>query len=221
MIISHKHKFIFVRTEKTGGTSLRRSLGEICDPGDMFTGRYQTLPPLGHVPWRNAQGMLRRRFPKYFGFHAHGTIGQVKSIIGHRIFNDYFKFAIERNPWDRQVSLYAHRKKQYQPGKEFNFDKDISSLWFRSTEYVRLHNWEIYTINNQIAVDKVIRYENLSEEISEVMSLLGISEALKMPRKRSGYRNDGGNYRPLYSDRTRDLVARWYRREIQAFGYEF
>jgi hypothetical protein len=220
MIISHKYKFIFVRTEKTGGTSLQCALGEICDPGDVVTGPFQRRAP--DVPRvGNAQRKLRRRFPKYFGLHAHTTIGQVRSIVGDRIFNDYFKFAIERNPWDRQVSLYAQRKKQYQPGKEFNFHKDLDSLWFRCTEYVRLHNWDIYTINNQIAVDKVVRYENLDDEISEVLSLLGISDSLKMPKRRAGYRNDGGNYRSLYCDRTRNLVARWYHREIEAFGYEF
>ena len=37
MIISHKHKFIFIKTVKTAGTSIDIALSKICEPQDIIT----------------------------------------------------------------------------------------------------------------------------------------------------------------------------------------
>ena len=37
MIISHKHKFIFVKTRKTAGTSIEIGLSKFCGPEDIIT----------------------------------------------------------------------------------------------------------------------------------------------------------------------------------------
>ena len=37
MIISHKHKFIFIKTRKTAGTSIELFLSRFCGPEDIIT----------------------------------------------------------------------------------------------------------------------------------------------------------------------------------------
>ena len=37
MIISHKHKFIFLKTVKTAGTSIEIALSKYCGPDDIIT----------------------------------------------------------------------------------------------------------------------------------------------------------------------------------------
>jgi len=37
MIISHKHKFIFIKTRKTAGSSFELMLSTICGPDDVLT----------------------------------------------------------------------------------------------------------------------------------------------------------------------------------------
>lgn len=218
MIVSHEYKFIFIRTEKTAGTSLSAAL-------KPFLGRADLVGKLTRPAWAKYSpihhGALMRHFPQLFGLHTHATAAQVRAVVGPEVFSRYFKFCVERNPWDRQVSLYFHRKRKRNELESANFDKDMRSIVYRCTEYTRLRNWEIYTIKNKIAVDHVIRYENINEELPRIFSHLGLPASIELPWRRSGNRDPNLDYRRYYSEWTRDLVARWYRREIEQFGYKF
>jgi hypothetical protein len=37
MIVSHEHKFIFLKTKKTAGTSIELALSALCGPDDVIT----------------------------------------------------------------------------------------------------------------------------------------------------------------------------------------
>ena len=37
MIVSHAHKFIFIKTKKTAGTAIEAALSELCGPDDVIT----------------------------------------------------------------------------------------------------------------------------------------------------------------------------------------
>jgi hypothetical protein len=37
MIVSHRHKFIFLKTKKTAGTSIELALSELAGPEDIVT----------------------------------------------------------------------------------------------------------------------------------------------------------------------------------------
>jgi hypothetical protein len=216
MMVSHKYRFIFLRTEKTANSSLTLALQSVLDENDlqatMRRPPWAKLSPIHH-------GALQRHFPQWFGLHQHATASQVRGVLGRRIFDSYYKFAVERNPWDRQVSLYAHR--EWKKGKPADhFDRDMRSLIYRNTEYVRLNNWSIYAIGRKIVADRVMRYERLAEEIDQLITTLGIPGPIDMPRLRR-YRPDRPHYSTYYSDATRDLVAKWYAKEIEALDYTF
>jgi hypothetical protein len=216
MIVSHKYRFIFLRTEKTGGTSLTMALQSVLDEDDLQSNMsrpsWAKFSPIHH-------GALKHHFPRWFGLHRHATASQVRDIVGRKIFDSYYKFAIERNPWDRQVSLYAHR--QWKNGKPADdFDRDMRSLVYRNTQYTRLNNWSIYAIGQDIVADQVMSYDRLAEGIDELVTTLGIPALGDLPRLRS-YTTDRPHYSTYYSDSTRDLVAKWYAKEIEALGYTF
>lgn len=216
MIVSHKYRLIFLRTEKTASTSITKVLqGMIGENDPRAGGRRPGWAKFSPIHY----SALRRYVPQWFGLHTHASASQVRDVIGRKIFDSYYKFAVERDPWDRQVSLYAHRQWK-KGGPTDNFDRDMRSFIYRNTSYVRLDNWSKYAIGQEIVADRVIRYERLDEEIAEVFTMLGIPGPIDMPRLRS-YRPGRPHYSTYYSDVTRDLVGKWYAREIEALGYEF
>ncbi len=217
MIISHRHKFIYLRTEKTASTSLTDALSKIVAQDDevvkSFSGKWVDALPFH-------PGKLKRLFPGIFGLHPHASARHVRQIVGAKIFDSYFKFAVERNPWERQVSLYHHRefkRKNQNP----DFDRDMRSPGYRFSHHTRLHNWDIYAIDGKVVTDQVLAYETLARDLPAVTRKLGIGSGIELPRRNVGYGGKRAHYSTYYSDETRSLIERWYRREIATFGYEF
>ena len=120
MIISHQHKFIFIKTAKTAGTSIEVFLSRWCGKEDIVT---PIRPPIeGHQPrnheqlvdprtgllWR-PEGLhraLRNVFERRQKFYNHMPAWLVQQRIPARVWNSYFKFCVERNPWDKVLSHY-------------------------------------------------------------------------------------------------------------------
>jgi hypothetical protein len=92
MIISHKYRFIFIKTYKTAGTSLEVYLSHFCSDDDVFT---EIFPPVSDHRPRNAES-----------FYNHMPAFEVRRRVGEAVWNSYFKFCIERNPWDKVLSFY-------------------------------------------------------------------------------------------------------------------
>ncbi|MXU65354.1 sulfotransferase family 2 domain-containing protein [Oceanomicrobium pacificus] len=217
MLISHKYKLIFLRTEKTASTSLsaamRDALGEDAIIARTYRDKTRRFRKLG-------EGSLKRAWPERFGLHPHATAAQVRRVYGPEIFDSYFKFAVERNPWERQVSLYFQRQRRRKPD-DLDFDRDMRSWMFRTFRHVRLDNWSKYAIGDRIVADKVVMYHELEAGLQEVWDRVGISVPIRMQLLNSGFRDRDTDYRDHYSDASRRIVSDWYRREIDAFGFTF
>ena len=228
MIISHKHKFIFLKTRKTAGTSVEFALRALCGPDDIITPldddediemglpsqNYAYNPQFLSRDWlywfRNR--LKDSSAPKNFYNHIPGW--RVRRRIGEEVWNGYFKFCFERNPWDREVSLHFFRRGQ--SGFADGFDGHLETLKQR-----RLRNWEIYTDKDRAAVDFIGRYENLEQDLRLALQKCGVDWAGELPRAKGKFRTDKRHYREFYNGQSRALVASTYRREIEYFGYEF
>jgi len=201
MIISHKYRFIFIKTIKTAGTSIEVYLSPHCGPEDTFTPIEPAVD--GHLP---------RNFGR---FYNHFSAWGVRGAVPAEIWNSYYKFCVERNPWDKTISDYSMWAKRQ--GTEPGFQDYLDSARF-------CRSWELYTDmdNRTVLVDRVLRYETLNQDLGEVFAQLGIpwQGSLDVFAK-SGYRTDRRHYREWYSPEQKELIGRVFADEIRQFGYEF
>ena len=137
-------------------------------------------------------------------------------IIRHRLENktwsEYTKFCVERNPWDKTLSHYYMLKDR--AGGELSIDE-----YFGNADFC--HNLPIYADNEgNVLVDRVLRYENLVEELSDVFSSLGVPfDGNLGVRAKSEHRPVKTSYEDVLSQKQVDLLRDIFADEIQLHGY--
>jgi hypothetical protein len=229
MILSHRYRFIFIKTAKTAGTSIEVFLSKHCDPNDVVTPIAPSVQ--GHQP-RNYKGFinplpeilerpgkvfsaLRHSFSTREKFYNHMLAREVRNRVSAAVWNDYFKFCVERNPWDKTLSHYhMHAARE---GGSLSLDEYLARGRF-PINYFR------YTDRSgrKIIVDRVIRYENLLAELGEVFSQLNIpfDGTLRVAVK-SEYRTDRRPYWEILNDDQRKIIEQAFAKEIALHGYRF
>ena len=231
MIISHEHKFIFLKTKKTAGTAIEAALSELCGPLDVITPYREEseqdrkgLPPQNYrienplkpkrPLWRKLLGRPERYYHPSVGYYEHMPAWRVRDYVGEEVWRSYFKFAFDRNPWDRQVSFYHHRYRNEKAPPSF-------ASFMHEDARARIDNFDIYSIDGDVAVDFVGRYESLADDLKLALGHVGLSLEAELPRAKTTFRRSTLPYRDYYDDDTRGIVARWYAREIELLDYEF
>ncbi len=230
MIISHKYKFIFLKTNKTAGTSIEIALSGVCGDDDIISPispeDEKTRSELGyrgpqhHLATAREYGIvdaakLLLNGRKKNRFYNHMPASEVKALIPENTWNDYYKFCFERNPWDRVISLYYWRCKT-EPRPSIAQFIDSGTL-----KRLKRKGLELYSINGQIAVDKVCRFENISTELESIRTRLGITEKLELPHAKSRFRKDKRSYREILDNEQQARIADMFSDEIRLMGYEF
>lgn len=207
MIASHAHRFVFVKTRKTAGTSLEIALSRHCGPDDLVT----AISPDDEVLRAAAGGVGPQNDDTDPTSYAHMGARRVIKVIGQQAWDDYFTFAVERNPYDVVASSYRYS------ARKPTFTKTFADFVRTPHRLDRLAlNERLYRIGGKVVVDQVYRYEELPAAVADISARLGLE--LDLPHAKQG---SGPHYRELYGPGDAEIVARRFRRTIQAFGYEF
>jgi len=181
MLISHKYKFIFIRTQKTASASTEHDLARIMADSDFFIPK--DLRHSRHLGHNKRVGVLDKNrfrvlkienmFLPSDRWHGHVAARYVKKHIGAEIFDSYFKFCVEREPVSKCISKYWYlrRNRNY---VEWLLRWNMS--WERFLEKREL--WPIDTglwtdDAGRPMIDRILCYENLNEEIRQVGRELG------------------------------------------------
>ncbi len=221
MRISHRHRFVFFASPKTGSRSVRRLLDASAE----------------------IHGLPAEELTEDFPFYNHIRPVELRDIFASRgwDFDAYFKFVMVRNPWSRLVSLYEMyafreggqlsrlrtRAKRHQGFRAWvptvdpegrrtvgpGLEKGV--IRFGALSYVAFTGDE----DGRPLVDEVIKLEEIESRLPPLLERLGVPVPSRIPRTGRGrYR---GDYRNYYDDATRELVGTLYEEDIERFGYTF
>lgn len=207
MLISDSHQFVFVHIRKAAGTSLRQILEKV------------SLPKNNNIWYKFlSRNGFAIDYHKY-SFRKHANLIEAERSMPEDKFNQYFKFAIVRNPWDRLVSEYEYIKTQPTHSR-FKKLKAMSFAEFVSFQAKRPAAHQVNALklkNGQLGIDYIGHLEKLNESLSYISKHIGISfDAL--PHINQVKRRD---YRTYYDEGLIELVNQLWDEDIQTFGYQF
>lgn len=163
-----------------------------------------------YTPYKTAFQFYHR-----FKFGPHQSARVIQHRVPKRIWNSYYKFTVERNPFDKMASMYYMNWGKNgidRPGKTF-------ADWVARGENFPV-NYPLYTWKNQVIVDRVMRYENLEDELGEVYKKLGVPFSGLTEKAKGGFRVKS-NYRDLFDTNTKQKTSEIFKQEIDLFGYTF
>jgi len=222
VIISHEHRFIFVRTRKTASTTMEILLSKHVGTGDVVTAvcardeqlrrEHGGIGPQNHL-LPNAGG--ERVTPPGPGpgirYYNHMPAAQIRDLVGDRIWRSYFTFCFDRNPWEKVVSLYYHRHRvPPRPGL---------AAFVRGTAAADAYNWPLYTVDDRPIVDFVGRYEEMDACLLKVLRQIGLPEPQQLPRAKTQFRPQRDVEERLHGSAVA-RISELYAAEIAYHGYE-
>jgi hypothetical protein len=207
-MISHKHRCIFVHIPKTAGTSIE----------DVIWPKPRATEDL----WMGFTEPHRNKYQT--GGLQHLCAHQIRQEVGATVFDQFFKFSIVRNPWDRLVSQYAYLpsrpdlQEYLRVSAAAPFSEYIETIG--GSDHVQVMPQTQFLSNGSDAsiVDFIGRFENLVDDAAYIFERLGM-EGTPLPHRNPSKRMK--DYRDYYTAETRDRVAEIYAEDIRVFGYEF
>ena len=152
--------------------------------------------------------------------HGHLSLEQVRPYVGEGIFDDYFKFAFVRNPFDRFVSYCAFMTR----------DRDI----FQRAPQAVMHHFlfveppekhilfqpqhtVLVDAAGNLLTDMIGRVEDMQASYAAICARIGVP-ARALDRVNCSKR---GDYRQYYDEESKRGVAQRYARDLELLGYEF
>lgn len=193
MIVPEQNR-LFIHIPKCGGSSVAAGLFE-----------------KENIHFRSYMNLDANQHKKYMTDHheKHATASYYKKQI--KSYDDYYKFTVIRNPWERAMSAYEWHR-QHGTTRNLNIEKFISIMESQDHHQVApLINF--VKENDKVIVDDIFDFTQLDK----VFDKLG----LKHFHKKS--RNSKIHFEKLNSaklDKFDEVVCRLYKDDIEFFGFK-
>jgi hypothetical protein len=217
MLISHSYRAIFVHIQRTGGNSIRRIFNE------MDSHALQDIP----IP--SEKNRLKHCF-----------ISDIHAAVDDELFSTYTKFAIVRNPFDRLFSWYSMFKHNTIAKSEMAGGVQRTAMLGNAVEsavdpyletfesflsmpnrglFERFYDNQIdyLQLDGKLAVDVVLRFENLNNDFNALAQKLNFP--VQLPVVNQSIRTQ--NYPHAYNSTTQQIVTDRFSRDLEYFSYSF
>lgn len=168
--------------------------------------------------------------------------------VGDEIWNNVFKFAFVRNPWDRYVSNWKWLTRKDSSGRGWShrgwsgiegsisfkdFVNQIGKIYTMRNSSYQHDKWHVWNqvdhlidSNGNIMLDYIARFENLNNDFNYVCFRSGLQK-LKLPHLNypGFYENEPlrkyEHYSAHYDDELVEIVRQRCSADIERFGYEY
>jgi hypothetical protein len=208
IMISHEYKCIFIHIPKCGGTSIEDIIWpEPRKESDLWMGlinKYENKYQTGGLQ------------------HLLGT--QIRKEVGDVIYDNYYKFSIVRNPWDKIVSQYTHTLRRSDIKEFLGMKKNDSFKIYLERIQKRKHvQWEpqynfVHDENGELIVDFLGRFENFEKDALTALNHAGI-EVTSIPHSMKSQKRRP--YVEYFDSESKEIIEELYKQDINTFGYTF
>jgi len=219
--INFDKKTIFIAIPKTGTTSVRQ---QVSQKGKALINQ----PHLNIMQVRDTlyTYLLMNSLGKNTEYPTHNlpTDSEIRANC-QEIFARFFKFSSVRNPWARAVSLYF-RREGVKVKKDISFETFCEKHLYASdtcrnpTLHKNQLDW-LVDENGTIIMDYVYKVEDFQEAIKEISERTNGRIQLKYKEANTNDRSKSRTYHDMYTDRTRQLIAKRFEKDIDFFKYTF
>lgn len=203
MIISFKHKFVFIAISKTASHTFREAL----------------RPELGPRDWEQCKLFEKREFPvKALAAvgHGHFTYAEIKPYLLPGMWDEFFTFCTIRNPFDRFVShcCFIYRGTEELAKDPVGLMKRVIDLPQHAGAF-RPQTDYVFDAKERLVVDKACRFESLQSEFNEVIDRIGLKPKSLRHVNKSVHRP----YQDYFDDELYQMVKQKYARDFHLLGY--
>lgn len=241
MILSHRHRFIFIKGKKVAGTSIEIALSSICGKDDIVT----PITPIDEL-----LRITRGTFCQNFGVDDCDLSNYILSlqqgnvecpIIKGKYFNhmsfenvlncsmadfsDYLYIVAERNPYSKVASgavfqrFFAQYKKDASLSGDHETYVDAVNSFFTKKLYMSAYNFDLYSMHIR-EPDFIIRYESLENDFSSLLKRLGVSSDVELPHVKKSVCFTPEQACELLGKKNVGIVTREFQKEFDYFGYQ-
>lgn len=215
MYISHKYKFIFLRTPKTASSSLSEFfIRNIPDLTAVYT----------PVEDSDLHGTLNNniisKYKKDFKFY-HFTLQDLidENIITKDQALTYKSFAVLRNPVDRQKSFYYFYKKWKDRRKPPSLHE--YKLWtpngsFKNEPNSAIRQVDFLTLDGNV-VGEYWLYENINDELNKFMNQINLPIIHPLPNHKSDFRKNRNN-EIEFDDEVMDRLLKIFNEDFKLYN---
>jgi hypothetical protein len=219
MLISHKYRFVYLKTVKTAGTSIEIYFESYCVDPEHYPG-----PSHARDALVSAEGIIGYRGPDGARqlWYNHMPAAVLRDRLGDETWTSYLKFCAIRNPYDKAVShfwflLPTEKRAEFRTA-------DFSVVRASFSEWAATHSFpidrDIFMIGDDVVVDEFIRYEQLHSDMERICNRLGIPWRIeRMGRYKSEYRESKEHFAEYYDPQSEALVRSAYSWELAHFSY--
>jgi hypothetical protein len=188
-MISEQYKTIFIHIPRNGGVSVEKTL-----LNEVESDQYSMLD--------------------YF---MQGKYQTIQEIQGEK-YEEYHKWTIVRNPWEREAAIYnSLQEKSINSSQSFEDYLDMLTDLEDLESGINKSQTSYFLVNNNVMIDQIVRIEVLRETWPRICQNINCQYDNIAHHNKA--RNN--NYRELYSTKTRKMVEKLRQKDIEFLNYDY